>query len=451
MAIAMPSPILIHEPPVTQTMAETRQRAFAVTSAIRLAAGATFLGLGGAWTRKHGFEFSVLIYPLLVYVSLAAVAFAGRRSLLAARMAWAMPFFDLGIAFIVLRVGLLIDPLHTAAWAVSSLGVLTLVVALVGLSLPVRWVVVLTLLAAIAEFVLLRTTGLSLWPGLAATFTLGFVAVATSAVPRQTEIALRQRHEATSARASLEEAREQNQRLELLQREKDTLVEVIVHDMRSPVSATILSLEYLAIELKKMPGQSALLEAVDDALSSSNSLANMIAQILDTSKLETGRITLRLDNIELRRLLESTLQEAMPRARSRSISIALEAPDDLRAAVDLRLFSRLLEVLTTNSLRHTPENGRVLLAATRGGDEVRISIHNSGSEIPAGERERIFEKFPDRLSPDGQATRPKSGWGLGLYFCRLVAEAHQGTISVDDVDGWSTSFVIRLPSLAKPK
>lgn len=446
----MPSATPIHEPAVAQTMVETRQRALAVTSAIRLAAGVTFVALGGAWTRRHGFDFSVLIYPLIAYVSLAAVAFACRRTALAVRLAWAMPFFDLGIAFIVLRVGLLIDTPNAASWAVSSLGVLTLVVALTGLSLPVRLVVVLTLLAAIAEFVLLRAAGLSLWPGLAATFSLGFVAVATSAVPRQTEVALRQTHEAASARASLVEAREQNQRLEHLQREKDTLVELIVHDMRSPVSATILSLEYLAIELKKMPGQAALLEAVDDALSTSNSLSNMIAQILDTSKLETGRITLRLDDIEMRRLLESALQEAAPRARSRSITIALEAPDDLTAAVDLRLFSRLLEVLVTNSLRHTPEDGRVLLAATGGVDEVRISIHNSGPEIPASERETIFDKFSDKLPPGGQSTRPKSGWGLGLYFCRLVVEAHQGRISVDDVDGWPTSFVIRLPPQTKP-
>jgi signal transduction histidine kinase len=445
----MPSTISTDQPAVVQTMAETRQRAFAVTSAIRLAAGSTFAALGGAWTRKHGFELSVLIYPLLAYLALAAVAFACRRGALAARLAWAMPFFDLGIAFLVLRVGLLIDAAHGTAWAVSSLGVLTLVVALIGLSLPVRLVAALTLLAAVAEFALLRAAGLSLWPGLVATCSLGFVAVATSAVPRQTEVALRQKHEAASARASLVEAQEQNQQLEHLQREKDTLVEVIVHDMRSPVSATILSLEYLAMELKKMPGQAALLEAVDDALSTSNSLANMIAQILDTSKLEAGRITLRLEDIELRRLLESALQEAVPRARSRSITVTLEAPDALKAAVDLRLFSRLLEVLVTHSLRHTPEDGRVLLAATGGVDEVRISIHNSGPAIPASERGAIFEKFPSKLPSEGQAARPKSAWGLGLYFCRLVVEAHQGRISMDDVDGWPMSFVIRLPPQTK--
>ncbi len=434
-------------------MAEARQSAFAVTSAIRLAAGATFAALSGAWTRKHGLDLSVLIYPLLpllVYLALAAVAFACRRSALAGRWAWTMPFFDLGIALLVLRAGILIDTVHGTAWAVSSLGVLTLIVALIGLSLPVRLVVLLTLLAAVAEFALLRAAGLSLWPGLVATCSLGFVALATSAVPRQTEVALRQKHEATSARASLVEAREQNQQLEHLQREKDTLVEVIVHDMRNPVSATILSLEYLALELKKMPGQGALLEAVEDALSTSNGLANMIAQILDTSKLESGHITLRLDDVELRGLLERALQEAAPRARSRSITVGLQAPDDLKAAVDLRLFSRLLEVLVTRSLRHTPEGGRVLLAATGGVDEVRISIHNSGPAIPASERQAIFEKFPNQLPSEGQAARPQSAWSLGLYFCRLVVEAHQGELSVDDVDGWPTSFVIRLPPETAP-
>lgn len=426
-------------------MTTTSQRSFTVTSAIRLAAGATFLGLGGHWARKHGIESSIIVYPLLVYVVLAATAFACRRTALARQLTWAMPFFDLGVAFIVSRVGLLVDGSSAMAWAVSSLGVMTLIVALIGLSVPVRLVVMLTLLAAVAELALMRAAGLTLWPSLVAVLTLGFVAVATSAVPRKTEAAARQELEAASARASLAEAQEQNQRLEHLQREKDTLVELIVHDMRSPVSAIILSLEYLTLELKKSSGQDALLEAVDDALSTSNTLSGMISQIIDTSKLESGRITLRLDNTEVRRLLEEAFREAAPRAHTRSVTVTFEAPDNLTAAVDVRLFPRLLEVLLTNSLRHTPEEGRILLTATGDAREVRISIHNSGPAISPDERIHIFEKFPHY----DQESRRRSAWGLGLYFCRLVAEAHQGTISIDDIDGWPTSFVIRLPSPKK--
>jgi K+-sensing histidine kinase KdpD len=241
---------------------------------------------------------------------------------------------------------------------------------------------------------------------------------------------------------SLAKLQEQHRQLELLQREKDTLLEIIVHDMRSPVGAALLSLEYLAIELKKRPGQASMLEATDDALSTLNSLSGMISQILDMSKLESGQLTLRLDFAELRPILEATVREASPRARTRSITVDFDAPEGLTAAVDLRLFPRILEVLTTHSLRHSPEGGRILFVASASADEIRVSIHSTAPAIPNPERQRMFDKFPPI------ATEPKraSAWGVGLYFCRLVAAAHQGTISLDDVDGWPTSFVIHLPA-----
>jgi signal transduction histidine kinase len=154
-----------------------------------------------------------------------------------------------------------------------------------------------------------------------AVFALAFVAVATSAVPRNAAAALSREHEAGHRQMSLAKLQEQHQQLELLQREKDALLEIIVHDMRSPVGAALLSLEYLALELKKHPSQASLLEATDDALGTLNSLSGMISQILDMSKLESGRLTLRLDFAELRPILEATVRDSAPRARARSIAL----------------------------------------------------------------------------------------------------------------------------------
>jgi K+-sensing histidine kinase KdpD len=209
----------------------------------------------------------------------------------------------------------------------------------------------------------------------------------------------------------------------------------------------MLSLEYLGLELKKRPELTTLLEASDDAIATLNSLSALISQILDTSKLESGRITLRLDRTELRQILEGTLREAAPCAASRSITAEMEAPEGLFAALDLRLFPRALSVLTTHLLRHTLEGGRMLLVATGDEREARLSLHSSAPAIPVSERERIFDKFP---LAEGQS-RPTSSWALGLYFCRLVVSTHQGSIAIEDVDGWSTSFVIRLPGQPRPK
>jgi two-component system sensor histidine kinase ResE len=87
----------------------------------------------------------------------------------------------------------------------------------------------------------------------------------------------------------------------------------------------------------------------------------------------------------------------------------------------------------------------MVLAATSTASETRISLHTTAPPIPAAEREKVFDKFP----PAEPEARRKSPWGLGLYFCKLVVSSHQGTIALEDVDGWPTSFVIRLPSVPK--
>ena len=426
-------------------LGQIRDRALVLTAAIRVIIVTVFLVIGATWTFTRGMAPWILTWPLLAYLIVSLLAFGCRRHALTLYLPWLLPFLDIGVAFLLHRLGISTDrdtPRLMASWGVTGLGVYTLIVALAGLSMPARLVVLLTLLSAAAEVALLQLAGLSLWPVAVAIFALAFVAVATSAVPRSAAAALFLReHEAATARESLAKLQEQHQQLEVLQREKDALLEIIVHDMRSPVGAALLSLEYLALELKKHPSQASLLEATDDALGTLNSLSGMITQILDMSRLESGRLTLRLDFVELRPILEAVVREAAARARARSTVLTLDGPEGLKAAVDLRLFPRVLDVLITHSLRQTPEGGRILLVASAGTDEIRVSIHSMAPAIPASERQRMFDKFP----LTGIESRPMSAWGVGLYFCRLVAAAHQGTISLEDVDGWPTSFVIHLP------
>jgi len=279
-----------------------RKRALMMTATIRLAAAVVFVGLGSAWTYKHRMHPGILVYPLMAYLALAAIAFTFRRRSLSQRLSWLMPFIDMGVVFIEHHRGMVAEQaLHAAkaSWAVSSLGIYTLIVVLVGLSMPARLVFILTLLSAGAEAALLTAAGFSFWPVLVAACALGFVAVATSAVPRYAAAAHQRQEQATTAIASLTKMQEQNQQLELLQREKDALLEIIVHDMRSPVGAALLSVEYLAIELRKDAKDGSLIEATDDALGTLNSLGRMISQILDMSKLESGRLTLRFDLTEV--------------------------------------------------------------------------------------------------------------------------------------------------------
>jgi signal transduction histidine kinase len=427
--------------------APVNQRAFELAAGFRLAALVVFLAIGLAWTISRNLSPSILVWPLCAYLAVATPGFVFRRRLTVVRLAGAFPFVDSALAFLIHLQGIRVDqahPLFVGGWCVSSVCAYVLILALAGVSAAARsarTMMVLTALVGAAEIVLLHLAGLSAWTTAVAVLALVFVALATSAVPRATAAARNQEEQAALARNSLAKLQAEHQRLELVQREKEALLETIVHDMRGPVGAALLSVEYLAIELRKDAKDGSLIEATDDALGTLNSLSRMISQILDMSKLESGRLTLRFDLAEVRPVLEQSIAEASSRAKARFLFVDLQAPENLKAALDMRLFPRALDALLTYTIRHTPEHGRILLVASQGPSEIRASIHSTAPAVPESERERLFDRF---VLTGNEPRRPPAS-SVGLYFCRLVAEAHQGTIALEDVDGWSTSMVIHLP------
>ena len=419
-----------------------RQRLASLSAGVRLLAGFIFLGLvliGWGLSRRSAWRDQLA--ALAGYTVVAAILFAIRHRNLLDRIALFPVALDLAVAYIALRAT--ITSYGDAGQIVAGLGlgIFVLIVTFDGLSLQRRFIVVATIVAMAEETLLLQQAGV--WPPhmLVACGVLGLAAGVGVVVFERTNRLVREAAGIEAARHQLADTRAQYEQLARLQRDKDSLVQLIVHDMRGPLSAAILSLEFLSRELKRQRATREMLEASDDALSSSTNVANMITQILDTTKLEEGRITLNLVPVSARAMLELARQQALSRAQSKSISIEVDAPDNQLMVADRRLFPRLLDNLVSNALRYTSTGGRVLLVAAASGGEVVISVHNTGEAIAVGDRERIFAKFQQ-----GEAENQRMfGWGLGLYFCRLVAEAHSGRIAVEDVVGWPTSFVVRLP------
>jgi signal transduction histidine kinase len=117
------------------------------------------------------------------------------------------------------------------------------------------------------------------------------------------------------------------------------------------------------------------------------------------------------------------------------------APPELELVGDTELLVRVVENLASNALRYAPTGGRVRLEAGTAPDCRWLAVRNDGPPIPPETRARIFDKYVQ-----GEAEKDsRRGYGLGLYFSRLAAEAHGGPLAVEDAPGWSTSFVVRLP------
>lgn len=453
-------PSLISESLLDHATQRERARALAVATTVRLGAAVAFLVLSlvlraSAWT---------FYTPMLAGYALIALAFfLLRHRPISPQLAWLSGLIDVGAVYVMQREVIPISELPRPV-ATFSVAAFALIVALSALTLQVRAIVVAAVAAIVFQGLLMHQAELPPGSMVAGAVILAFMAVVALATLRrlrflvvdlsETEVKRhleqRRRTETDAAKTTIErmlaEAREQNERLARLQREKESLVQLIVHDLRSPLNAVMLSLEYVAQEVKARQAGSDLTEALEDARTTAHRVSGMVSQILDTAKLEEGRLALDRTTLPAGELLKKVRQQLAPMARDKRVDVRVEAPSDLALRGDPRLFGRVIENLLSNSIRHTPAGGRILLSGARVGNDCRLSVHNNGEPINPQDRERIFAKFQQGNSEGARL----GGWGLGLYFCRMVLEAHGGHITVEDIDGWSASFVMVLPAETAP-
>lgn len=220
---------------------------------------------------------------------------------------------------------------------------------------------------------------------------------------------------------------------------RDSLIHMIVHDLRTPLTAIIGSLQTvvdLNFDTEITP------EFVGNSLSSAHVLLEMVNTLLDVNKLESGQMELERVPLDLPAVGEAALEQvrqlAAERAQTLDVDLGISCEDVVADAEKAR---RVLVNLLSNAIKFTPDGGRIRLSATCDEAGLTLSVSDNGPGIPEADRERIFEKF-------GQVQGRKSGLpstGLGLTFCKMVAEAHGGRIWVDSQEGQGSTFHVFLP------
>jgi signal transduction histidine kinase len=162
----------------------------------------------------------------------------------------------------------------------------------------------------------------------------------------------------------------------------------------------------------------------------------MIGQLLVISRLEGGAGA-ALAQTALQPLVESVAAGVGPALARGGVRLEISVAEGLSFQLDAELVRRLLENLLMNASRHVGSGDRIELRAERTGAGLLLAVRNSGPPLPAALRERLFEKY--------QAGGERQGAGLGLYLCRLVAEAHRGALALRERAGWNVSFEAELP------
>jgi signal transduction histidine kinase len=220
---------------------------------------------------------------------------------------------------------------------------------------------------------------------------------------------------------------------------RDALIHMIVHDLRTPLTSIIGGLQTV-VDVEYDPELTR--EFVPNALTSANVLVEMVNTLLDINKMESGQMELDLAPLDLRATAEAAVSQVLDLARTREQQLVNEVAEDCPGVVaDGEKVRRVMVNLMSNAIKFIPDGGRIVLAAVCDDEGLLLAVSDNGPGIPEEYRERIFEKFGQ---VEGRTSKLPST-GLGLTFCRMVAEAHGGRIWVESVVGEGSTFYVRLP------
>ena len=244
---------------------------------------------------------------------------------------------------------------------------------------------------------------------------------------------------ATVMKRMYDESEARFRRISELERLRDSLVHMIVHDLRTPLTVTKGNLELMEMSL---PGNAdpELGELLRGALSSVGSITGMIDSMLDMSKLESETLAPALQTVDVGELVRSALEALGPMASRVRVPEPFSAGPVL-ARCDPHLVGRVLQNLLTNALDYSPEGEPVTVSLVDAPEAVRIMVSDRGPGIPEEYREKIFEKFGQVA---GTRKLRKASIGLGLAFSKLAIEAHGGRIGVESGEGAGSTFWFEL-------
>jgi signal transduction histidine kinase len=256
----------------------------------------------------------------------------------------------------------------------------------------------------------------------------------------ETHLALRRlRVELEEKNRSLEQSLARQRELERI---KERLVQMIVHDLKNPLAAILGNSAYAFDELPK--GTDAA-EAVRDVADSAQAMHRMVLNILDVMQLEQQELRLRQTEVDLRQLAEAAVRTIRPLADKTGHAVQLEARPDMPTVVlDRDLMQRVLENLLDNALKYAPRGTPVGVDVDLSQEHgIAIDVRDRGPGVPDSERARVFDVYA-RLDRDRDVEAGKSR-GLGLTFCKMAVEAHGGTIWIEDNQPQGAVFRIRIP------
>lgn len=249
------------------------------------------------------------------------------------------------------------------------------------------------------------------------------------------QVALRARRKQYQMRDLLEEQRAATNM-------RDEFISVASHELKTPLTSLKLQTQLNRRQLEKsggVPNSEYVTRLVEVTSRQVERLGRLVEDMLDVSRINTGRLKLEKETVNLSELVRELAERMTTQLSSAGITVQLEVEDHIVGVWDRYRLEQVLSNLLTNAIRYAPGKP-VKITAQLDGSEAVVTVADQGPGIAPENRERIFSRFERAAN-----SKNIDGLGLGLYICRQILESHGGSIRVESAEGGGALFVIRIP------
>ncbi len=227
-----------------------------------------------------------------------------------------------------------------------------------------------------------------------------------------------------------------------LERQKDDFIGIASHELKTPVTSAKAYAQVLSRRFKRA-GDLTSAELIDKMDTQLNKLNYLISDLLDITKIESGKLQMQRESFDFNELVEEVVEEM--RQTSEHHTILLDLAMSRQVYGDRYRISQVLTNLITNAIKYSPHADKINLKSVTSDKYITLSVRDYGLGIPRARRKQVFERFY-RVTGPHQETYP--GLGLGLYISAEIIKRHRGRIWVESEAGEGSTFYFKLP--AKP-
>lgn len=235
-----------------------------------------------------------------------------------------------------------------------------------------------------------------------------------------------------------------NEKLQEMDKLKDEFISITSHELRTPMTA-IRSYLWMVLHDKAGPLDPKAQEFLTRVSVSTDRLINLVNDMLDVSRIESGRIQMKMEPVDMVKLAKDVESEFQARVAQRSIKLAVVAGGEIpQALADKEKTHQVLENLVGNAVKFTPDGGSITITVKSGNTMVETAVSDTGKGIAQEDMKRLFTKF-GRLENSLVSISESGGTGLGLYISKQYINMQKGEIRVESELGKGTTFLFTLP------